>query len=137
MSTINLRDFYPWCDEDTLVEVSEEILEAMKAADRQQEAYRRHTYRYKAQYSLDCNDGIENLALIREPSLEEILIKKTQDAELQVAISKLAEKGCRRLMAHFFEGMNYRQIAKQEGVAHDCIGQSISAALKKLKGFKK
>ena len=137
MSTINLRDLYPWCDEDTLVEVTEEMLEAMKAADRQQEAYRRRTYRYKAQYSLDCNDGIENLTLNREPSPEEILIKKMQDAELYAAIAKLTEKQSRRLMLHFFEGLNYRQIAKLEGVTHGCIGQSISAALKKLKGFKR
>jgi RNA polymerase sigma-70 factor (ECF subfamily) len=41
MITINLRDFYPWFKEDIFVEITKEMLEAMKAADRQQEAYRR------------------------------------------------------------------------------------------------
>ncbi len=63
MPKINLRDFYPWCNEDIFVENTEEMLEAMKAADRQQEAYRRRTYCYKAQFSLDCNDGMENAVL--------------------------------------------------------------------------
>ncbi|MCB8815899.1 hypothetical protein [Desulfosporosinus shakirovi] len=48
MVTINLRDFYPWCKEDVFVEIIEEMLEAMKAADRQESAYKRRTYRYKA-----------------------------------------------------------------------------------------
>ena len=34
MITINLRDFYPWCKEDIFVDITEEMLEAMKAADR-------------------------------------------------------------------------------------------------------
>lgn len=135
MSTINLRDFYPWCNEDTFVEISEEMLEAMKAADRQQEAYRRRTYRYKAQYSLDCHDGIENAVLHQVASPEEILIGQVSSEEIRNAIGKLTEKQQRRLKLYFFEGLNYRQIAKMEGVTHGCIGQSISAALKKLKGF--
>lgn len=39
MTTINLRDFYPWCKEDIFVEITEEILEAMKPPT----ASRRHT----------------------------------------------------------------------------------------------
>ena len=41
MPTINLKDFYPWCNEDTFVDITDEMLEAMKAADRQQEAYKK------------------------------------------------------------------------------------------------
>lgn len=43
MATINLWDFYPWCKEEIFVEISNEILGAMKSADRQREAYRRRT----------------------------------------------------------------------------------------------
>lgn len=136
MTTINLRDFYPWCKEDMFVEITEEMLETMKAADRQQEAYRRRTYRYKAQYSLDCNDGIENDVLHHVPSPEEIYISEETTQELFAAVGQLTEIQRRRLIAYYFEGLNFRQIAEMEGVNHGSVTQSIKAALKKLKGFK-
>lgn len=76
MITINLQDFYPWCKEDIFVEITEEMLEAMKAADRQQEAYKWRTYRYKAQFSLERNYGMENAVLHHSPSPEEIYINE-------------------------------------------------------------
>lgn len=39
MITVNfLKDLYYWCKEDIFVEITEEMLEAMKAADRQESA---------------------------------------------------------------------------------------------------
>ncbi|PWJ48064.1 RNA polymerase sigma-70 factor, ECF subfamily [Faecalicatena contorta] len=38
MPTINLRDFYPCCNENIFVEITDEMVEAMRAAYRQQEA---------------------------------------------------------------------------------------------------
>lgn len=136
MTTINLRNFYPWYKEDTFVEITDEMLEAMKAADRQQEAYRRRTYRYKAQYSLDCNDGVENDVLHHVPSPEEIYISEETTHELFTAIGQLTAIQQRRLIAYYFENLNFRQIAEMEGVNHGSVTQSVKAALKKLKGFK-
>lgn len=136
MTTINLRDFYPWCNEDIFVEITEEMLEAMKAADRQQEAYRRRAYRYKAQFSLDCNDGMENAVLHHSLSPEEIYIREEATKEFFAAIGKLTEIQQRRLKAYYFDGLNLRQIAEAEGVNPGSATQSVKAALKKLKGFK-
>jgi RNA polymerase sigma factor (sigma-70 family) len=135
MATINLRDFYPWCKEDIFVEITDEILEAMKAADRQQEAYRRRTYRYKAQYSLDCNDGVENDVLYHVPSPEEIYISEETTLKLFTVVGQLTEIQRRRLIAYYFDGLNFRQIAEMEGVNHGSVAQSVKAALKKLKDF--
>jgi RNA polymerase sigma-70 factor (ECF subfamily) len=133
MTTINLRNFYPWFKEDTFVEITDEMLEAMKAADRQQEAYRRRTYRYKAQYSLDCNDGIENDVLHHVSSPEEIYISEEATRKLFAAVGQLTEIQQRRLIAYYFEGLNFRQIAEMEGVNHgNPIGQSCA---KKVEGF--
>lgn len=44
MITVNLKDLYFWCKEDVFVEITEEMLEAMKAADHQESAYKRRTY---------------------------------------------------------------------------------------------
>ena len=60
MQTINLKQYYPFCTEDTFVEVSDEIVEAFLLDKRAEAARERKMYRYKAFYSLDCDDGIEN-----------------------------------------------------------------------------
>ena len=137
MSTINLKDFYYWCNEDTFVDVTDEMLEAMKSADRQQEAYRRRMYRYKAQYSFDCHDGIENDVLHQEPSPEEIYLHKENMEQLCAALNSLSEIEERRVDAYYLEGLTYRQIAECEGVSHNAVARSVKAGLKKLNGLLK
>ena len=63
MQTINLKQYYPFCTEDTFIEVSDEIVEAFLLDKRAEAARERKMYRYKAFYSLDCDDGIENAAI--------------------------------------------------------------------------
>ena len=63
MQTINLKQYYPFCKEDIFVEVSDEIVEAFLLGKRTEAARDRKMFRYKAFYSLDCNDGIENAAI--------------------------------------------------------------------------
>lgn len=137
MVTINLRDFYYWCKEDIFVEITEEMLETMKAADRQESAYKRRTYRYKAHYTLDMGDGIENECVIKPETPEEIYIREETEGMLEAAISKLSEAQQRRLKLYFFDGMRYSQIARMEGVADGSISSSVKSALKKLSKQKK
>ena len=59
MTTINLKDFYYWYTQDQFIEVTEEVAEALRASVRYEAAYQRRLTRHKAQYSLDCEDGIE------------------------------------------------------------------------------
>ncbi len=115
MTTINLRNIYPWFKEDTFVEITDEMFEAMKAADRQQEAYQRRTYRYKAQFSLDCCDGMENAVLHHSPSPEELYINEETSRKLFSAIGRLTEVQRRRLSLYYFEGLTFRRIAEMEG----------------------
>ena len=77
MQTINLKQYYPFCKEDIFVEVSDEIVEAFLLDKRAEAARDRKMFRYKAFYSLDCNDGIENAAIgWAQPSPEDYLIEK-------------------------------------------------------------
>ncbi|MCL2392316.1 MAG: sigma-70 family RNA polymerase sigma factor [Oscillospiraceae bacterium] len=133
MLTINLREIYYWCKEDTFVDVTEEMFEAMKSADRQQAAYYRRACWHKAYYSLDCNDGIENLAINRMPSPETIFINKEATRELYANICKLPEIQQRRLNAYYFSDLNYRQIAENEGVSQSSVSCSVRSALKSLR----
>ena len=67
MTTINLKDFYPWYTHDEYIEVSEEVAEELRASRLYEAAYQRRVIRNKAQYSLDCEDGIEYSACLLLP----------------------------------------------------------------------
>ena len=73
MQKINLRDLYPDIYKtDVIVEVSEEIAATLKLNNQTNSAYERRKYRHKAHYSLDRGDGIENDALVRPQTPEEL-----------------------------------------------------------------
>lgn len=75
MRTINLRDYYPAYTSDTFLEVQDEIIETLAQFKRDDHAYYERRRVHKAYYSLDLGDGIENAALYREPSPQEIYEK--------------------------------------------------------------
>ena len=69
--TSNLRELYPDVyTTDFFVDVAEEVMETIRAAERAEAAYERKMYRYKAQYSLDCENGIENAVLLKPQTPE-------------------------------------------------------------------
>ena len=64
MKTVNLRDLYPDVYKtDAFLEVTDEVQAVFQSDERAEAAYERKMYRYKAQYSLDCENGIENAVL--------------------------------------------------------------------------
>ena len=100
MQTINLKQYYPFCTEDTFVEVSDEIVEAFLLDKRAEAARERKMYRYKAFYSLDCNDGIENaaigwarlmLACKEMPNADMMLLGTYRGFELNIRFYKFQE----------------------------------------------
>ena len=82
MTTINLKDFYYWYTQDQFIEVSDEIAEVFVADARHEMAYQRRLSRHKAQYSLDCDDGIEYSACLHEPTPQELLERMAFDTSL-------------------------------------------------------
>ena len=91
MTFINLRDFFPWYTEDQIVQVSNEVYEELLADRRYEVAYQRRKLRYKAQYSLDAEDGIENHILHMEPSPEDLVLREELFYELWNALNSLPE----------------------------------------------
>ena len=126
MQTINLKQYYPFCKEDIFVEVSDEIVEAFLLDKRAEAARDRKMFRYKAFYSLDCNDGIENAAIgWAQPLPEDYLIEKEELAEyeelirrLYEAISSLPPMQARRVHARYMLGMKVKDIAAMEVSRH-------------------
>lgn len=137
MITVNLKDLYYWYKEDVFVEITEEMLEAMKAADRQESAYKRRTYYNRAHYTLDMGDGIENECVTKPETPEEAYIKNETEEMLTAALNTLTEAQQRRLKLYYFDGMRYSQIARMEGVTDGSISGSIKSALKHLSKQKK
>ena len=67
MQKINLRDLYPDIYKtDIFLDVTDEVHAVFLADKRADAAYERQMYRYKAYYSLDHDNGIEN-AVINRP----------------------------------------------------------------------
>ena len=89
MTTINLKDFYYWYTQDQFIEVTEEVAEALRASIRYEAAYQRRLTRHKAQYSLDCEDGIEYSACLHEPTPQELLERMELFIRLWNALNSL------------------------------------------------
>ena len=103
MTTINLKDFYYWYTQDQFIEVSDEVAEVFLADTRYEMAYQRRLSRHKAQYSLDCEDGIEYSACLHEPTPQELLERMELFVRLWNALNSLPEiQGRRRSVAERF-----------------------------------
>ena len=99
MKKINLREFYPDVyTTDFFVDVTEEVMETIRAAERAEAAYERKMYRYKAQYSLDCENGIENAVLLKPQTPEiinplgEMYMEEVTADDIRLALVPLSKK---------------------------------------------
>lgn len=135
MPIIDLRKYYPFLNEDCFVEVSDEIAETFLLATRQENSYHQRTYRHKAYYSLDCNDGIENSILHTEPSPEEILMQKVSLQQLYEALDHLPPIQARRVYAHYILDMKKVDIARAEGVNETGVCDSVKKGVRNLRRY--
>lgn len=133
MKKINLKDLYPlYYTADCFIEVSDEVAEQLIKAERLEYAYIQRTRRYRAFYSLDVGDGIENEILFRQMSPQEIYEQKVSNAELYAAINELPEKQAKRIYAHFFQNMSMAEIARIENIKYQSVQESIYRGLKRI-----
>ena len=131
MTTINLKDFY-YGMQDQLIEVLTRWLRysrLMPAMNGLPAAASRH----KAQYSLDCDDGIEYSACLHEPTPQELLERMETFLRLWNALNSLPEIQGRRIDAHIILGKSIKEIAEAEGVHEESIRQSIKRGLERMK----
>ena len=68
MTTINLKDYYPWYLTNEYIEVSDEVAAELRAGKLAEAAHAERVRYNKSYYSLDCDDGIEYSACVHEPS---------------------------------------------------------------------
>lgn len=133
MKKINLRELYPDAyTTDFFVNVTEDVLETIRASERAEAAYERKMYRYKAQYSLDCENGIENTVLTKPQTPEMVLEEKQLQKQVYATVMKLPEKQAKRIYARYYLCMTVNGIAAVEGVDPSRVRDSIRRGLKKL-----
>lgn len=137
MTTINLKDFYAWYTHDEYIEVPDEIAEELKADKRYEAAYRRRVTRNKAQYSLDCDDGIEYFACLHEPSPEELVMRSERFFYLWNALNTLPEMQGRRVEACVIDGKSYAEMGQAEGVHSGSVRGSVLRGLENMKEYLK
>lgn len=137
MSKINLRDYYPFYQNDDFVEIPDDVAEELRNFDRMEATYERRLYRNKAQYSLDWEDGIENNILFVSLSPWEIYERKVTYSQLHAAISSLPDKQAKRIYAHYFLHMSYAAIGKAECVSEAAIREGIDRGLRNIEKYLK
>lgn len=137
MTTINLRDYYPFCNNDLFIEVSDEVAATLAEDKRRERNYLRRVAYHKAFYSLDAGDGIENEALFRSLSPCEVYERKLTMEQLYAAINALPDKQGRRVYAHYILDISQTEIARREGVDVRNIRKSISRGLRSMEIFLK
>ena len=133
MKKVNLRDLYPDVyKNDHFVEVTEDVLETIQSAERAEAAYDRRMYRYKAYYSLDCDNGIEKAIVQHPPTPEEILENHQLRDQLYAAVMELPDKQAKWIYARFYLGMTVKEIAQAESIDPSWVYKSLKRGLKHL-----
>ena len=100
-------------------------------------AHQRRTTRNKAQYSLDCDDGIEYSACLHEPTPQELLDRMELFVHLWNALNSLPEVQGVRVEAHLILGKSYRQIAREQGVDKSVVRRSVKRGMAAMKKYLK
>lgn len=100
MTIIHLKRYYKHLTEDITLEVPDEIAATLSLGGRTCESYL-HKKWYHHEYSLDCDDGIENDVTRRPDTPEEIFVREETEAELYAALAKLPAVQARRILLRF------------------------------------
>ena len=137
MTTINLKDYYPWYLTNEYIEVPDEVAAELRAGKLAEAAHAERVRYNKAYYSLDCDDGIEYSACVHEPSPQELLERMDRFCHLWNALNSLPEVQGVRVEAHLILGKSYRQIAREQGVDKSVVRRSVKRGMAAMKKYLK
>ena len=132
MTTINLRELYPWYTEDAFIEVSDEVAAFLEEDKRLQINYAQYIRDNRAFYSLDAGDGIEAEALNLPEQPDAALERMELERLLKEGLAQLTETQRRRLLASVLDKMTAVEIAAAESVSKASVGESINRAIVRL-----
>lgn len=135
MTTINLREFYPWYKHDEFVIVTDEIAAEVLAGKRDNKTHERIKRRYKV-YSLDIGEVAREVAKLHSNYNTELLSEtKMKYCNLCQALNSLPEAQGKRIDAHYLLGMSQVEIANSEEITLAAVNHAIIRGLAAMKEF--
>lgn len=135
MTTINLKNYYPWYKHDEYIDVPDEVAAELEADKQYEASYQRQLFRNKAHYSLDCEDGIEYFACLADPTPQELIERMELFYYLWNALNSLSEIQGRRVEACVILGLTYREQATIESVGKSSVQESVQRGLETMKKY--
>ena len=137
-----MKGIYPHYRHDEFVEVSDEVWEVMRQAQREMNNYERRKVYHRAYYSLDAYSWTENYALEHGRSPEEIVLEQEERAArlrllaaLPEALSRATPTQGRRIVAYYIAGINQPEISRREGVHSSKISVAIRRGLRNMRRY--
>lgn len=145
MKTIDLKKYYyPICRREMLVELPDEVADAIAEAARSENAgdAKQHYHCY----SLDASPGIENHSPKQSLSPEDILMEEETEREqeaaralmmerLREALATLTPRQASCLYARFWEDKPFKEIAEAEGFTTSAAIVTVRTTLIKLQKY--
>lgn len=119
-------------NKDNKVEVTKEIFELMDKFElddlKELNEFDRHIEHFElTEYSLN------NRMLIKQESIEDLIVRETLLDDLRKAINMLPEVQRRRIKLYYFDELTEKEIAKLENVSQKNISKSLTIAKNNLK----
>ena len=120
MKIINLRLHYPHCQQDKLVEVSEEVFDVLCQSVREMR-----------NYALEHSPSPEQLVMLAEEKAE----RDRLAAALREAFAYATPTQARRVCAYYLGGLTQQEIADREHVHNSNVCLSIRRGLCNLRRY--
>ena len=109
MAKINMRDYYPFYQDDEYVEVSDELAAEMAQWERTERSQKRKKYRYRANYSLDWGNGIGRHVIFRSAAPDEYYEKVITHEQLW--LHSLKSNGNAFMLILFWGSLRHKLLA--------------------------
>lgn len=132
-NVIRISDYYIRnCSEQECVTVSDEVLEYLISARREERAQRQRDYRHLAPFGLD-EVYLAELCGIFDKSAEECFFDDQISQKLRQALNEIDPIFRRRFYFYHVVGMTMEEIGKLEGVSHSAISKSLGKIAEQLR----
>ena len=140
MKTINLRWIYPHYRHDEFVEVSDEVWEVMRQAQREMNNYERRKVYHRAYYSLDAYSWTENYALEHGRSPRKFFWSARNGPPIcgcwllcRRPLAHATPTQARRVRAYYIAGISQPEISRREGVHSSKVSVAIRRGLRNMR----
>ena len=132
MATINLRDYYPFYQDDVWIEIPDDLAAQLKQWEREESNRQRKRRRY---HDYSFSDFQESCMKYECFAPDELYERKLTRQQLHAAISILPDKQAKRIYAHCVLGKSITKIATAEGVSYVAVRSSILRGLRRMGAY--